>query len=156
MLTSNVVFLIPVWLTGCENKYPNLHPVSGTVTFAGKPVPLGTITFYPQDGSRPAIGHLADDGSYHLQTYDDGPGAALGQHTITIAAAKEEFDHPGTDPGSETLTVEPTMTEMAKRVRIQWLLPMKYSGRDTSQLTAEVTSAENVIDFHLPDDKHAR
>jgi len=137
-------------LTACNDKYSNLHPVVGKVTFEGEPIPLGKITFYPEDGSRPATGELYEDGSYELKTYDDGPGAVTGQHKVTIDAVKEQFDHPGDDPGAEELTVEPSHTELAKRVRIQWLVPIEYSRRDTSPLMAEVKPEDNVIDFDLP------
>ena len=122
----------------------------GRVTFEGEPIPLGRITFYPEDGSRPASGELSGDGSYELNTYDDGPGAVIGQHKVTIDAVKEEFDHPGNDSGMEKLTVEPSHTELAKRVRTQWLVPIEYSRRDTSPLLAEVKPEDNVIDFDLP------
>ena len=77
-----------VLLTGCSDKYPDLYPVTGRVTFKGQPVPSGTITFYPQDGSRPANCTLSGDGSYRLMTYEDGPGAVNGPHKVTIETVR--------------------------------------------------------------------
>src|SRR4051794_9371353 len=62
-----------------------LSSVSGKVTYQGKPVPLGTITFIPNTpGARNATGVIGSDGSYRLQTENPGDGAAPGDYKVTI------------------------------------------------------------------------
>ncbi len=40
-----------LWIAGCgAGNEPKTYHVSGTVTFAGKPVPVGTILFVPDAG----------------------------------------------------------------------------------------------------------
>jgi len=140
-----------VLLTGCSDKYPDLYPVTGRVTFKGQPVPSGTITFYPQDGSRPANCTLSGDGSYRLMTYEDGPGAVSGPHKVTIEAVKQVTEQPegdGEDRGQNT--VEPDLFSKAQRTHTEWIVPIEYSHRDTSPLRAKVEHDENKINFDLP------
>jgi len=152
LLVTTIGGFCLVCLIGCGQEYPNLHPVTGTVTFDGQPVPLGIITFYPKDGSRPATGTLGEDGSYRIITYDDVPGAVGGRHTVTIDATSEEMDHSEDGLAGKTTSVAPSMIEIAQRIRSERLVPLKYSRRDTSPLTAVVKPDKNVIDFDLTDD----
>jgi len=140
------LWLSLVYLTGCNNKYTDLYSVTGTVKFQGQPVPMGTVTFYPQDGSRPATGNLSEDGSYQLKTYADGPGAISGQHKVTIEAYRETAN---VIPLGE-VTFEPTFEQKLALTKTEWLVPIEYSQRDASTLTAEVKQEENQINFDLP------
>ena len=73
---------------GCGPTDPdqaNILPVSGKVTYKGKPVPKGTITFH-SDGGRMATGEIQEDGSYSLTTARPGDGAVAGHHRVSIVA----------------------------------------------------------------------
>src|SRR5690349_13665952 len=70
---------------------PELGKVRGTVSYNGKPVPSGTVTFFPIEGKGgesglPAIGELDTDGSFELTTFDTGDGAIIGQHKTIVVA----------------------------------------------------------------------
>ena len=135
-------------LAGCGGpSRPATVPVSGRVTYQGKPVPLGQIVFYPAKG-RPAMGAIGADGSYRLTTFETaGDGATPGRYRVTIQATRtigggarpksleEELHGVGSGSGQ-------TVTE--------WLVPEKYSRQESTPLTAEVKPGSNTINFDLP------
>jgi hypothetical protein len=56
------VLLLCLWLTGCGGiKYGE---VTGKVVYKGKPLPGGTIHFWPEGAGAPAGATLEEDGSY--------------------------------------------------------------------------------------------
>lgn len=61
---------------------PRLYTVSGTVTYQGKPIPLGQIVFADAAGNSPASAGAIEQGSYTLETT---PGAK----SVRITATKE-------------------------------------------------------------------
>ena len=70
-------------LAGCNT---GRFPVSGEVTFNGKPIPEGTISFEPADRQGPTTGGKIADGKYRL----DGNSAPLpGKKTVRIFAARK-------------------------------------------------------------------
>jgi hypothetical protein len=115
-------------------------PVSGRVTYDGKPVPEGRILFYPVDGRRMAIGSIDERGHYALTTFDDRDGAYPGKHIVVIDAAREV----GSSPKS---VAEEVGSAPPKFIR---LAPEKYADRSTSGLEAEVKNQENTINFDIP------
>ncbi|WP_422931936.1 hypothetical protein [Singulisphaera sp. PoT] len=125
--------LIPV---ACGPSGPELAKVTGTVTYQGKPVPKGRITFVStQEGGRNATGELGSDGSYRLQTENPGDGALLGNYNVTIYAHDEPI-----------LDYIPR-----KPVKPKILTPEKYEKPDTSGLSRKVKSGSNTFDFDLTD-----
>jgi len=119
---------------GCGSSGPELAAVYGKVTYNGKPVPMGTVSFQPDapDG-RVAVGEIEPDGTYMLQTENPGDGAQLGNYHVAISAV----DAP-------VLDYIP-----AKPVPPKRLVPEKYEKPETSGLTATVKSGSNDIPFDL-------
>src|SRR5262245_8916843 len=78
--------------TGCQR---NVVPVSGRVTLNGKPLAGAVVTFQPQtgrDSAQPATsgsaGRTDAQGRFTLRLVaPDRPGAAPGEHTVTISTA---------------------------------------------------------------------
>jgi hypothetical protein len=125
--------------------------VKGRVTYAGKLVTEGRVTFYPEAG-RMALGTIAADGTYTLTTFKPGDGALIGPHKVAIHATR-------VGPGS--LVAPRSVEEEAQASRrgggkvleagkVEWLVPEKYSDHATSGLTAQVKPGSNSIDFDLP------
>ena len=144
--------LLAMLLTGCGGG-PRLGKVSGRVTFNGKPVPTGTIMFYPDAGPA-AVGAIGPDGTYTLTTIKPGDGAVVGSHRVTIHATTVG---PGSlvDPKSfeEEIELAQRKDPKAKVLvpgKVEWIVPEKYSRPDTTDLTAQVRSGTNSIDFPLP------
>ena len=134
------------FVIGCDSK-PNTGAVTGVVTFEGKPVTEGTVTFYPSEGGRPAIGHLGSDGAFTLTTFQVNDGALLGEHKVTIEA-KQVTNVP---PPPKSLAEEVSQASAPRaRAKVKWLVPEKYADQTNSGLTATVTDGANQIDFDLP------
>jgi hypothetical protein len=127
MLAAAVVFS-----TGCDSKRPKTAVVRGKVTYDGRPVPNGTITFIPTSGPT-ATGEIQSDGSYTLTTSRSGDGAVLGQHKVVIVAMQ---DMSGRLP-EERVALPPP------------IIPEKYTSIATSDLRAEVQEGENTFNFDL-------
>jgi len=118
-----------------DPKLPLTVPVSGKVTLKGAPLEIGTITFHPQEGTagNPADARLLPGGTFTLSTYQNGDGAVLGKHKVTIQIPPR-LDG---EPARPNLTVPPEYTTVA-------LTP----------LTAEVKQdGENQFDFTVEDSK---
>jgi len=121
-------------VSGCGRSGPEHGRVSGTVTYNGKPVPKGTISFQAVDPKgRNATGAIEPDGSYTLQTEEPGDGAQLGDYRVAISAREDEV-----------LDYIPTKPIPPKR-----LVPAKYESPETSELKATVKSGKNDIPFDL-------
>ena len=138
--------LLFAFLAGCGRSLPPTASVSGKVTWNGKPVECGTITFYPEKG-RPATGSIQPDGSYRLTTFSNGDGAELGKHRVTIQATRVSG---GAAPKSFADEIK-SVGKQEKSATVVWLVPEEYSRQDTSPLTAEVAAGSNVINFELPE-----
>lgn len=73
---------------GCgeSSDLPPTATVTGTVTYQGQPVANAQITFYPDEGRKPASGTADEDGAYSLTTFSNGDGAIPGTHKVTVSA----------------------------------------------------------------------
>ena len=111
----------------------DLAPVSGKVTFQGKPLADAKVVFVPtgkDEPDRPAAVTDAE-GAFEL-ICDDQAGAPPGNYQVVIMAFK-----PATD-ADDSESKPPS------------LIPVKYNTPKTSGLTAVVKDQdENVIDFTL-------
>ena len=117
--------------TGCSGS--NLVEVTGKVTYKGKPVTSGTISFVAADKPS-AYGDLNPDGTYALHTNDPGDGATPGAYQVFVVAMQ---DQAGLLPEQRSPLPAPT-------------IPIKYTSLATTDLKADVVSGKkNVIDFNL-------
>ncbi|MDB5385379.1 MAG: hypothetical protein JWM11_1025 [Planctomycetaceae bacterium] len=111
---------------GCGSGYPSPLPVSGTVTFEGKPVTDGSIRFMPTDRkvALPGFAEIQTDGTYEAMTHRPGDGLTPGEFTIF-------FDLPES-------------TDKLKPVKF---IPQKYLSPGTSGLKREIKG--DTQDFKL-------
>lgn len=152
MATLSVVVLavgLSVFFSGCGDGRPEVAPVSGKVTMNGQPVPMGTIQFWPEKG-RPARGTINKDGTYTLTTFEQGDGAVLGKHTVTIEAVATADNAPKPKSIEEEIAIysNPNTPDIGG-TRSQTLIPPGYADPKQTPLTAEVKRGENNIDFPL-------
>jgi hypothetical protein len=134
LLALAALAMIPM---SCGSSGPELAPVSGTITYNGKPVPKGTVTFASTEpGRRNATGQLNASGKYTLQTENPGDGAELGDYNVTVYAHDEKI-----------LDYKPKVPEPPKI-----LAPEKYENPKTSGLKATVKRGSNNFDFPLKDE----
>jgi hypothetical protein len=91
-LRASLLFSAIILFTGCDQS---AVPVSGRVTLNDKPLAGAVVTFQPRGGGdaskSPAsgsVGRTDQDGRFTLHMIEpDRPGAAIGEHTVTISAA---------------------------------------------------------------------
>ncbi|MFO0941872.1 MAG: hypothetical protein U0930_14055 [Pirellulales bacterium] len=70
-------------LSGCGDSGPKVAPVSGKITFKGKPYTKAMITFQPRDGGPQGFGRTNEQGEFSILT-GEKKGAVLGTHKVTI------------------------------------------------------------------------
>ncbi len=129
-------------LGGCGPQGPDLGPfgpVSGKVTYQGKPVAKGMITFSSPQSGQSATANLNSDGTYVMEL-NDRNGLPVGTYKICIRpplTAKNE-----TDPSKmrRNNLYDP---EVSKDI------PMKYRYESTSGLEETVVESENKFDFDM-------
>jgi hypothetical protein len=147
-MTVRPIFVgVAVIAAGCggDGRLPT-HPVRGTVTFDGKPLPRAEVWLVPKDEAalkaeimiRPA-GVTDADGAFTTTTYLTGDGAPAGEYAAIVhwtpaRGATDNADEPADAP--------------AKGPR-RPAFPSKYRSPTTSGLTATVAPGPNQIALDL-------
>ena len=132
-------------MAGCGNSsYPKCIQVGGRVTYHGKPVATGSISFTPQGQptgqaiSRPAAGSLAADGSYALTSFREGDGVQPGEYVVTVVSVDRSAGGSSRD--------KPPIAGFS----VPSLIPRKYALPTTSGLKAAVpTDASGRLQFNF-------
>jgi hypothetical protein len=164
-------------LAGC-NKGPSLktYPVTGTVTYNGKPVAGATVNYISKDQATPPTTGVTDtDGRFSLSSYI-GPkevlrGAVSGDYQVTIL--KEVSNAPGDSGQSQNMENlsdqerQQMMTKMWQQRSVgdpkgqrppdppkpKSEIPLRYAKPESSGLVATVVAGENEPrEFKLSDD----
>jgi hypothetical protein len=125
-----IIFVLLCSVIGCsQSKGPECYPVSGRVTYKGKPLAEATVVLHPLsghvEGDHKPIAYTAADGAFSLTTFKTGDGAPLGEYAITI-----ELRAPQTI-GEEVVRNGPN------------LLPTKYARPASSGLKWVIQEGEN-------------
>jgi hypothetical protein len=130
-VVAAAAFLLAVGLTvGCGGG-PRYGEVSGTVTYDGKPVEQGSITFLPADGRGPDAGGAIKDGQYTAKKVPSGAMKVV-INGAKITGKKKMYD----DPKADWV------------VTSEELLPKKYN--DATELKYDVQPGAQTKDFNLP------
>jgi hypothetical protein len=111
--------------TGCGDGRPSRVPISGQVLIDGKPLRLGSIRFYPEVG-RASTGRMDEQGRFKLSCYENGDGALVGRHAVSISASEEVGD-----------------------LKVRWHIPKKYARPETSGLECIVEKPSDAVRFEL-------
>jgi hypothetical protein len=132
---SPLLMLLLAGAVGCGP--PLMGPVSGRVTFKGKPVPMAVVRFQPQ-GRPMGVGVTDTDGRYRLSTKKPLDGAYGGHHIVSVYPWQLGVGQEPLDPAYTPLPED--------RADI----PDKYRAPHTSPLSADVVAGrDNMIDFDL-------
>lgn len=127
---------------GCGDGHPKRSIVTGTVTYNGKPLSIGSLVFVPVGGGPSAQGKIDRNGFYEMGTFDDDDGVIPGNYKIMITAL--------TSPGGSGLP-EDAVDGNAGPVSV---IPEWYGDLEKSGLQVTVKAdEENTIDLPLTDDK---
>jgi hypothetical protein len=132
----SLLSLVLVCGAGCSD--PNgLQPVSGSVSFQGKPLDQGAIQFLPVDGSPSESGAGIKDGQYSIPVEN---GLAPGKYKVTVFS----YDESGAKVPDNTMPGDVVGVQFKERI------PAKYNTQ--TSLTAEIEAGkENKVDFQLDD-----
>jgi hypothetical protein len=131
-----VVALLVVGGCGRSDR-PPLGKVSGVVKLDGTPVPNASVMFTPIAGGRPASGTTDAAGRFSLTTFDQGDGALIGEHRVTVICV-ETTGLPQTSDGLSG-EIGP------EGIQEKWITPQKYSLPETSGLTQTVERNTDVV-----------
>jgi len=122
-------------LAGCGDS--GIVPVSGTLTYKGKPVTNAFINFVPEKG-RPSMGETDASGRFTLAYDPQTKGAQVGKHKVFVTHnAVADAGQPGAIPGqapklspdlkeffskysSEKSKVEVTIDKKTDDLKLDW------------------------------------
>lgn len=124
-LSAGLFLASALLLAGCGDSGPKRYAVSGTISIKGKPIPLGNITFVPQEPGGMGGGSAVTDGKYAIaqevgltagkykvrlsapdRVIQGGPPGAPGDDGPAAQAPKERFPQDYTDESRTPLTFE--------------------------------------------------
>jgi hypothetical protein len=119
-------WLLLVLAAGCG---PSSGTISGKVTYKGKQLPCGTVTFLGP-GERMASGLIATDGTYLI------PKVPVGPVTVTVVT------HPPIPVGLSPIPMAPPPGSYVA-------IPARYKSPERSGLNYTVTRGSQTYDIHL-------
>jgi hypothetical protein len=142
MRNLSLILVCTLFLNGCSNSdRPKLAKVSGTVTLDKMPVAGAAVMFMPVGGGRPAQGLTDAQGKFTLTTFDDGDGAIIGEHKVTVTKMQVT--------GAKATADGLSGTTEAGEIKEVWLVPQIYSVPETSGLTAKVEKGMQPVPLDL-------
>jgi hypothetical protein len=112
-------------LAGCSEAESNrlaTVPVSGSVSFNGKPAAGAMVVLHPKNAAPqalPARGFAGPDGSFALTTYEATDGAVPGEYAVTVTLYQPVRQGDSIQPGPNVLPpryADPTTTDLTVRV----------------------------------------
>lgn len=137
--TASVALFLAA-LTGCGggavDDHPTLAPVKGKVTLEGQPLANAFVEFSPVTAGGASSGTSGGDGSFTLSYRDGEPGAAVGEHRVTVTAG---------GPTPEQQTALDAAAEGDRTVEI----PKDIPPVKTYTQTATVAEGENDLTIDL-------
>jgi len=149
LMASLIAFAALGYGCGPDDGLGTRYSVSGTVTYNGKPLPKGSISFTPDDATtgRAASGSIVD-GVYTLTTQSPDDGALPGSYKVGISAVEVDLTKASAKAKKTGMMI--SQGEIAKSKRTN-SVPSKYLLPESSGLTAKVEEKSNTIDFQLTD-----
>lgn len=143
-------------VVGCSKS----GKVTGTVTYDGKTVPVGRITFHPEKGN--PVSAEIEDGSYTVQKVPSGPVTV----TVDTTAHRSELKTlkqgggmkmpgggkppaPPKDAPAEMQDMETLMKERLKKLENMVDVPADYADAKKSGLTYTIQSGSQEINIDI-------
>lgn len=121
--------------SGCGPAGPERAEVSGTVTFNGRPVEQGAITFFPAPGVvGPEGGSEIKNGKYFIPRK---AGPVVGKNRVELRSFQK----------SGRMIQDPTAKQGTLTEEIKNIFPEEYNRNST--LVREVKSGKNEIEFEI-------
>lgn len=153
VLTS-LSFASAIAIFGCaDDGLGKRYPVSGTVTYQGKPVEKATISFVNADAAVHSASGTVENGSFTLTTLTEGDGAFPGKYTVTIDARTPDMNaaaDAAKKKGNTSGYIPQDFTAKAYK-DAKSTLPAKYQASNTSPLKFDVKEQSNSFEIKLED-----
>ncbi|MBM4068461.1 MAG: hypothetical protein FJ271_05885 [Planctomycetes bacterium] len=145
LILVGIVFSVSI--AGCTKGPAKGVGMDGKVTYQGKPVPGGRITFHPKDGGPAYTAEIQYDGTFAAK---DVP--ALGAVIVTVdnsflKGAEGPIGDPTVEAKAkgENIKVDPKMLQQKENVKVDTSkarkyieLPAKYAKKESSDLTWDI------------------
>lgn len=152
LVTGIVGTVVVLGCGGDDSGLEKRYPVSGKITYNGKPVEKASVVFEPSNPPLPK-GHVAngfvENGTYTMTTAVQGDGALPGEYKVMIVAT--DLDVTGLAQKQGGLLHQGDVAHQKAVKAAKSLVPAKYSRADTSGLKATVEAKSNTFDFDLTD-----
>ncbi len=133
--TSFLIGVILLTSSGCGKKGPVVGNVRGVVTYQGKPLTVGNISFYPEEGGEPLVAAIGfKGGNYQMNEIPVGnykvaiktpPARRKGKLPKSIGFVPPRFNNPilipeiFADPQRSGLTVNVEEGEVSHNIDLQ-------------------------------------
>ena len=129
------VLLLAALAGGCSRQAPTLevHPVTGQVTYNGKPAAGAHVTFHPKvrEVAHPIPSAKVDpQGNFSLTTYRSEDGAPFGEYSVTVE-------------------LRPVITKDGEIELGPNILPPQYSSPKTTKVVARVAEGANSVPIKI-------
>lgn len=132
-----VLLITAMTIVGCSEKGDQLVPISGRVYYQDKPLEFGSVMLQPMIG-QPATALIQPDGTFELETPNEGKGVRQGLNKIRITCYESQRPNNSSNRGGELA--------LGKS-----LIPVRYTSY-TSGLEVNIQSDENEpLDLRLTD-----
>jgi hypothetical protein len=136
LLFGGLVFLV----SGCSRP---VGSVTGKVTYQGKPLKGGTVSFASTEGRQSFSASIADDGSYTI------PNLVGGSYKVCVET--ESLKPPpgvkaGMGPGQNR---SPAAARTAENLKKYVQIPDKYSSADKTDITYEFKGGSETYNIEL-------
>ncbi len=157
------VVLVSMCVIGCSgapDDRPAVVPVTGKITYKGKPVAEAFVTFSSEKSPRPANGTTDSDGRFSLTTFSTDDGAIPGEYQVLVtkSVSRGVSSDPGLANAPDLSKGLPTgyssaVSEKTGKVNLpsgENQLPAKYADGTHLKATVKATG-KNDITFDLED-----
>src|SRR3954463_16517520 len=152
-LAASILVTVGIVLTGCSNSSrPPRYPVTGMVTYQGKPLAGAVITFVPTGADGEAASAFTDaDGKYALTTWEAGDGARPGEYRVKVSKQEQQAVDPSKMVKNLSIEEEQKTYVESKKPRppAKSLIPSKYQDDVTSGLVHTVEKKPTTFDIKL-------
>jgi len=121
--------------------------VSGKVTYGGKPIPWGRVTFVSQDGDRKAVSAAIKDGRYEVKNCPTGKVKISVESFLARRIAVPPGEQRGAAKGSKVPS--PLDLPPPEAIDQRLAIPPEYGNADTSGQEYEVGRGAQTHDIDL-------
>lgn len=126
---TRLCLLATAFLSGCSEQ-PEIAPLSGKVSYRGKPLPTGSIMLQPAQGGKFSRADIQPDGTFVLKTVEGEEGATIGWNRVRVTCfPNKRITGGSSDSGGVVLGKS--------------LIPEYYNNFSSSELTVEVLPEDN-------------